>query len=87
MKLLGRKAIVTGANRSIGKAIAMAFAKEGADVVISYRSDDEGAHKTTGEIKQFGRLGECLFADFSQTENIKFFFRKPLIIWDILIFW
>lgn len=37
MKLLEKKAIVTGANRSIGKAIAIAFAKEGADVVISYR--------------------------------------------------
>lgn len=41
MKLLGKKAIVTGANRSIGKAIAIAFAQEGADVVISYRSDEQ----------------------------------------------
>lgn len=39
MRLAGKKVIVTGANRSIGKAIALLFAKEGAELVISYRFD------------------------------------------------
>lgn len=43
MRLKGKKVIVTGANRSIGKAIAQLFAKEGAELVISYRSDKKGA--------------------------------------------
>lgn len=54
MKLKGKKAIVTGANRSIGQAIPVAFAKEGADVFISYRSDEEGARKTVDAIEHFG---------------------------------
>ena len=46
MKLLGKKAIVTGANRNIGRAIAIALASEGADIAISYRSDGSEAKKT-----------------------------------------
>lgn len=78
MKLLGKKAVVTGANRSIGRAIAIAFAKEGADVVISYRSDEKGADKTISDMEQFGRLAKCFFADFSQTDGIQQFFRQAL---------
>jgi NAD(P)-dependent dehydrogenase (short-subunit alcohol dehydrogenase family) len=43
MRLAGKNVIVTGANRSIGKAIALLFAKEGAELVISFRSDQKGA--------------------------------------------
>lgn len=46
MKLAGKKAIVTGANRSIGKAIALLFAEEGAELVISYRSDKKGGRRS-----------------------------------------
>jgi hypothetical protein len=41
------------------------FAKEGADVVISYPSDEKGANETVSDTEQFGRLRKCLFADFS----------------------
>lgn len=51
LKLLNKKAIVTGANRSIGRAIAIAFANQGANVVISYRSDAQGAQATVSEIQ------------------------------------
>jgi NAD(P)-dependent dehydrogenase (short-subunit alcohol dehydrogenase family) len=71
MKLLGKKAIVTGANRSIGKAIAIAFAKEGADVVISYRSDEAGAKDTISAVEQLGRLGKCIFV-------VKIFFQQAI---------
>ena len=46
MKFLNKKVIVTGANRSMGREMALAFAQEGADVVISYRNDEAGAQKT-----------------------------------------
>lgn len=78
MKFLGKKAIVTGANRSIGRAIAIAFAQEGADVVISYRSDEKGAKQTVSNIEQLGRSGKCFFADFSKTEGVREFFQQAL---------
>ncbi len=78
MKLAGKKTIVTGANRSIGQAIALAFAKEGADVVISYRSDKEGAESTINEIEKMGRKGKAIFADFSQQGGVQEFFKSAV---------
>ncbi|MCH9630480.1 MAG: Glucose 1-dehydrogenase 2 [Chlamydiia bacterium] len=76
MRLKGKKAIVTGANRSIGKAIAIAFAREGADVVISYRSDKEGAEKTLSEIEKVGGKAKAIYADFLNTEEVETFFSN-----------
>lgn len=78
MKLHSKRAIITGANRSIGSAIAVAFAKEGADVVISYRSDQIGANNTIEEIKKAGRSGKALLADFSDLREVELFFEKAL---------
>lgn len=78
MRLLGKKAIVTGANRSIGKAIAIAFAKEGADLVISYRSDEVGAKQTIKEIEGLGRKGKAIFVDFSKDKEEEVFLKKAL---------
>lgn len=78
MKLLGKKAIVTGANRSIGRAIAIALASEGADIAISYRSDESEANKTIQSIEQLGRSGKSFFADFSKTEGVRQFFQQAL---------
>lgn len=78
MKLLGKKAIVTGANRSIGKAIATLFAKEGADVVISYRTDEMGAKSVVSAIEHLGRKGKCIYADFSKAEGVQQFFKDAL---------
>ena len=88
MKLLGKKAIVTGANRSIGKAIAILFAQEGADVVISYRTDPDGAEKTVKLIEEKGRKGKALYADFSETEGVRHFFHLAIDVLgqvDILV--
>lgn len=78
MKLLGKKAIVTGANRSIGKSIAIAYAKEGADVVISYRTDEKGALETVKEIQKLGRSCKAIHADFSHTKEVEKFFTQAL---------
>lgn len=78
MKLLNKKAIVTGANRSIGKAIATAFAQQGADVVITYRFDEKGALETVSEIQKSNRLGKAICSDFSQAEAAIPFFDKAL---------
>ena len=65
MKLKGKKVIVTGANRSIGKGIALLFAKEGAELVISYRSDKKGAEETAQFIRQANGIVKAVHADFS----------------------
>jgi NAD(P)-dependent dehydrogenase (short-subunit alcohol dehydrogenase family) len=78
MKLSGKKAIVTGANRSIGRAIALTFAKEGADIVISYRSDEKGAKSTIESLQAMGRSGKAVYADFSSLEGVEEFFKEAL---------
>lgn len=52
--LKGKSAIITGGVRGIGKAIAVEFCKNGADVVISYRSNEEAAKQTAKELEQYG---------------------------------
>jgi NAD(P)-dependent dehydrogenase (short-subunit alcohol dehydrogenase family) len=57
-KLHGKRAIVTGGDSGIGRAVAIAFAKEGADVAIVYREEKEDAAETERLVKAAGR--DCL---------------------------
>lgn len=57
-KLLDRVAIITGGDSGIGRAVAYAFAKEGADLVISYLSEHEDAIETKKRVEEIGR--DCL---------------------------
>jgi NAD(P)-dependent dehydrogenase (short-subunit alcohol dehydrogenase family) len=54
-RLAGYATIVTGADSGIGKAVALAFAREGADVVVSYLKEDEDAADTLGVVQDAGR--------------------------------
>ena len=63
MKLKGRKALVTGASRGIGRGIALAFAAEGADVAVNYRRNAEEAEKTVAAIQAFGGDAFSIQAD------------------------
>lgn len=54
-RLKGRKALVTGADSGIGRAVALAFAREGADVLISYLDEHRDAEETAGLVKDAGR--------------------------------
>ena len=65
-KLAGRAAIITGADSGIGRAVAIAFAREGADVLISYLNEDEDAEETARWVRQAGRRAVLMPGDVSQ---------------------
>lgn len=54
-KLENKSALITGADSGIGRAVALLFASEGADIAIIYHSDDEDAKKTKKDIENLGR--------------------------------
>jgi 3-oxoacyl-[acyl-carrier protein] reductase len=65
MKLTGRKAVVTGASRGIGRAIALALAQEGADVAVNYMASEARAQEVVQAIERLGRRALAVQADVS----------------------
>ncbi len=71
MKILkGQKALVTGANSGIGRAVAIALGQAGADVLVNYFAGDEQAQEVVTEIKKYGSNADCFKADVSKEHDI-----------------
>lgn len=81
-KLAGKTAIVTGADSGIGQAVAILFAKEGADVVVSYLCEDEDAKMTKQHIESYNRRCLLIASDLSQETNCKQLIESTLAEFD-----
>lgn len=68
--LTGKVALVTGASRGIGRAIALALANAGANIAINYRNRDDEAKEVLLQIKRFGRLAVAVKSDVSISADV-----------------
>ncbi|MEY2430449.1 MAG: hypothetical protein QOC92_174 [Acidimicrobiaceae bacterium] len=71
MTLDGRSALVTGGGRGIGRAIALALAEDGANVVVNYRRDKDSADETVAEIKALGRHAVAVPGSVDVLEDVR----------------
>ena len=69
--LKGKTAVITGGVRGIGKAIAKAFCRNGANVILCYRSNDAEAEKTAAELSGFGPQVKLVKGDVADPETAK----------------
>ena len=78
----GQVALITGGSRGIGKAIAMRLARDGADIIINYKSDEESAVATAAEIEGLGRRAMTIAADMRKPNELKAMFKTIEETWD-----
>lgn len=70
-RLAGRRALVTGGARGIGRAIAVALAREGADVVVNYRGHKDEAEQVVAEIRKLGRRSRAVQGDVAVRAEVE----------------
>jgi glucose 1-dehydrogenase len=74
--LAGQKALVTGANSGIGRAVAVALGQAGADVVVNYVEGEEAANAVVDEIRGYGVNAFAYQADVSSEEQVSAIFKR-----------
>lgn len=87
-KLKDKVAVITGADSGIGKATALLFAKEGADIVVSYLSETEDANDTKRQVNEYGRTCLLVKGDIGKEANCKKLIDKTMNMFgkiDILV--
>jgi NAD(P)-dependent dehydrogenase (short-subunit alcohol dehydrogenase family) len=70
-RLTGKATVITGADSGIGRAVAIAFAREGADVLVSYLDEDDDARETAKWIEQAGRRAVLVPGDLTDPAHCR----------------
>ena len=70
-RLAGKKSIITGADSGIGRAVALAFAREGADILVSYYNEDDDARETKRLVEEAGRKCVLLPGDIKSAAHCR----------------
>ncbi|HEX4112617.1 MAG TPA: SDR family oxidoreductase [Stellaceae bacterium] len=76
--LVGQKALVTGANSGIGRAVAIALGQAGADVVVNYVVGDDAAAEVVNEIQSHGVMAYAHKADVSSEQDVQAMFAATI---------
>jgi NAD(P)-dependent dehydrogenase (short-subunit alcohol dehydrogenase family) len=77
-KLTGKKAVITGGDSGIGRAVAIAFAREGADVLVSYLNEDEDANEVARLVEEAGRKCVLVSGDLSDPNHCREVIRRAV---------
>jgi NAD(P)-dependent dehydrogenase (short-subunit alcohol dehydrogenase family) len=77
-KLAGKKAVITGGDSGIGRSVAIAFAREGADVLIAYLNEDKDAEETKRWVEQAGRKAVLMAGDVGSPEHCRAIIAKAV---------
>jgi NAD(P)-dependent dehydrogenase (short-subunit alcohol dehydrogenase family) len=77
-RLAGKAALITGGDSGIGRAVALAFAREGADVMISYLDEHGDARTTLGLVEDAGRKAEAIAGDVQDESNCRSLVQRAL---------
>lgn len=71
MRLKDKIALVTGSSRGVGRAVALAFANEGANVTINYTSNEKAANEVVDDIRAMGRKAISVKADVARKSDVE----------------
>lgn len=77
-RLAGKKAVITGGDSGIGRAVALAYAREGADVLISYLSEHEDAEETKRLVEKAGRKAVLVAGDLQTADHCRKVIEKAV---------
>jgi len=77
-RLEGKVAIITGGDSGIGRAVAISYAKEGANVVIAYLDEHGDAEQTAADVRKYGKEALLIATDVSDEKNCEMIVKKTL---------
>ena len=82
MTLQGKKVLVTGASRGIGREIALEFARLGADVAVNYAGSEAKANEVVASIKALGQDAIAIQCDVANSEQVSEMVKATIDILD-----
>src|SRR5438552_15870305 len=80
MRLAGKVALVTGAQQGIGKAIALAYGREGASVVVNYLDNQAAAEESAAQIRALGQRAVTVAGDVSEGTDVRRMLEAGLVL-------